>query len=55
MELVISKIELTELIADCNNCIMNGSYSGDNLLEAAELMLRLTELYEVLSKDMPHE
>ena len=51
MELVISREELTQLIVDCNNCIMQGLYSGDSMLEAAELMMRLTELYEVLSSE----
>ena len=51
MDLVITRNELMELIAACNNCIMNGSYSGDNLLEAADLMLRLTELYDILNME----
>lgn len=51
MKLVITRQELLELIADCNNCIMKGSYSGDSMLEAASLMMRLTELYEVLSSE----
>lgn len=44
----MSKEELMKLVADCNNVIMRGSYSGDDMLDAAALMLKLSGIYEKL-------
>jgi hypothetical protein len=48
--------ELCQLLADCNNVIMKGSYSGDDMLDAAALMLRISGIYERLLLEEPsHE
>ena len=47
----ISREELLDLLASCNNCLMRGSYSGDDLLDAAQLMLRLVELHDEVASE----
>ncbi len=44
----VSDQQLLELLARANNLIMEGSYSGDQIFEAAEVMIQLTELYDSL-------
>jgi hypothetical protein len=52
----MSQEDLMKLVADCNNVIMKGSYSGDDMLDAAALMLRLSGIYERLLLEEPsHE
>lgn len=52
----MSREELMRIIADCNNVIMKGSYSGDDMLDAAALMIKLSGIYEsLLQEDEPHE
>jgi hypothetical protein len=47
-KLSMSKQELRELLAACNNCIMDGSYSGDAMREAVRLQDILMELCDLL-------
>lgn len=45
---VITKTELLDLLATCNNVLMRGLYSGDDMLDAASLMSDIHQLHECL-------
>lgn len=48
-KLHLTDTQLAELFAWCNNVIMKGSFSGDDLLEAADCMSTLTDLHEAMT------
>jgi hypothetical protein len=48
---ILSKEELLDLLASCNNVIMRGLYSGDDMLDASSLMQDLQHLHEALRNE----
>ncbi len=53
--MMISKNKLLDIVAFCNNIIMKGSFSGDNVTEAAACMQLLQDLHEDLLEEINGE